>query len=64
MNKLEYTVTELMKELHTAEGLTKKKRALEEVHATASTSGSNKRPHKAEKKNQPKFQNKKKPRVP
>ena len=38
MNKLEYTVTELMKELHTAEGLTKR------------ASGSKKRPHKADKK--------------
>ena len=33
MNKLEYTVTELMKELHTAEGLTKKKMTQGEVHA-------------------------------
>ena len=54
MNKLEYTVTELMKELQTAEALTKKKRAQGEVHATASTSGSKKRPRNAEKRNQPK----------
>ena len=60
MNKLEYIVTELMKEIHTAEGLTKKKRTQGEVHATASTSGSMKRPRKAEKKNQPKVQKKKK----
>jgi hypothetical protein len=60
MNKLEYTVTELMKELQTAEALTKKKRAQGEVHATASTSGSKKRPRNAEKKNQPKVQTKKK----
>ena len=65
MNKLEYTITELMKELYTAEGLTKKKRAQGEVHATASTSRSKKRPCKAEKKNKPKVQKKKKtPRVP
>ena len=54
MNKLEYIVTELMKELRTAEGLTKKKKTQEEIHATASTYGSKKRPRKAEKKNQPK----------
>ena len=58
MNKLEYNVTKLMKELHTAEGLTKRKRNQGEAHATeykASTSGSKKRPHKAEKKNCPAY---------
>ena len=65
MNKLEYTVTELMKELQTAEAFTKKKRAQGEVHATASTSGSKKRPRNAEKKNQPKVHTKKKaPKAP
>ena len=34
INKLEYTVTKLMKELHTAVGLTKKKRNQGEAHAT------------------------------
>ena len=59
MNKLEYTITEFMKELQTAEGLTKKRRTEREVHSTASTSGSKERPRKAEKKNQPKVQKKK-----
>ena len=36
MNKLEYTVTELMKELHTAEGLTKK-RGIKERNMLLST---------------------------
>ena len=58
INKLEYTVTELMKELHTANGLTKRKRNQGEAHATehkASASGSKKRPHKDEKKNCPAY---------
>ena len=66
MNKLEYTVTKLIKELHTAEGLTKRKRNQGEAHATEDkefTSGSKKRPHKVEKKNQGKVQKKKKPRA-
>ena len=53
MNKLEYIVTELMKELHAAEGLTKRKRNHGEAYATehkASTFGSKKRPYKAKKK--------------
>ena len=42
INKLEYIVTKLMKELHTAVGLTKRKRNQGEAHATehkAFTSG-------------------------
>ena len=65
MNKLEYTVTKLMKELHTAEGLTKRKRNQRKAYATehkASTSESKKRLHKADKENQCKVQKKKKPR--
>ena len=58
MNKLEYTVTELMKELHTTEGLTKRKRDQGETRASehkSSACGSKKRPHKAEKKNCPAY---------
>ena len=58
MNKIEYTVTKLMKELHTAEGLTKRKRNQGQAHATehkASASRSKKRPHDAEKKNCPAY---------
>ena len=53
INKLEYTITKLMKELHTAVGLTKRKRNQGEAHATeqkASASGTEKRPYKADKK--------------
>ena len=53
INKPENTFTKLMKDLHTAEGLTKRKRNQREAHAPehkASTSGSKKRPHRAEKK--------------
>ena len=56
INKLEYTVTKLMKELHTAVGLTKRKRNQGEAHATeqkASASGTKKRPHKADKRTVP-----------
>ena len=66
MNKIEYTVKKLMKELHTAEGIIKRKRNQGEAHATkhkASTSGSKKRPRKAEKKNQGKVSKKKNPRA-
>ena len=56
MNKLDHTVTKLMEELRTTEGLTKRKRNQGEAHATeqkASASGTKKRPHQADKENCP-----------